>query len=53
VLTFKISVPKLFFLKRYQMKISFMKLNSTFLKRNYSLGEIHTNLKMISEFFEF
>jgi hypothetical protein len=42
-----------FFLKRYQMKTSFVKFNSPFLKLDYSLGEIDTNIKMIWELFEF
>jgi len=42
-----------FFLKRYQMKTSFMNFNSPFLKLHYSLDEINTNIKMIWKFFEF
>jgi hypothetical protein len=38
---------------KYQVKSSFMKFNSSFLKLHHSLGEIDTNLKMIWEFFEF
>ncbi len=34
----------------YQMKTS-LKFNSTFLKLNFSLGEIDVNIKMIWEFF--
>ena len=52
-LTLEISVAKLFFLMGYQMKTSFMKLNSTFLKLHYRMGEIDTNIKIIREFFEF
>jgi hypothetical protein len=51
--TLQISVPKLFFFIRNQMKASFMKSNSPFLKLHYSLGEIDTNIKMIWEFFQF
>ncbi len=35
------------------MKTSLMKFNRTFLKLNYSLGEIDTKLKIIWEYFEF
>ncbi len=42
----KYQCPNYFFLKRCKMKTSLMKINRTFLKPNYSLGEIDTKLKI-------
>ena len=39
--------------KRYQMKTSLMKFNSTFLVLVYSKGQINTIQKMIWEYYEF
>ena len=53
LLRLKYQCPNNFFLKRCKMKTSLMKFNRSFLKLNYSLGEIDTKLKIIWEYFEF
>jgi hypothetical protein len=49
--TFEISVPKLFFLLKMLYEDFYYEIYSTFIKLNYSLGEIERNLKMKLFFF--